>query len=1077
MKFHHAFTIFILSIFILVSHMSCKNESVSIEKSKIDLNSLTSVLQNSRDLPVVDKADVVVIGGGISGVTAALRAAKDGSSVIIIESRNFFGHEITATYQCRNVPGIPSSVNPVSRSIYQELLSKKILVGDQINPKSLSPFLLNKIMEQSEIKVYLYSRASEVIFKDNQPGAVIFTGRDGRQAILAKVIIDATDNAHLTNVAGANLTRTLEGSNVARRFASIKRPENMEPGEKAVNTNLGLIDNKIMIHDGHLELSLKVNIGEDIAGDVSDIHGQLLEKCFILIDQLESEGIQLNDFTPASETWFDEMPVVSCREKFTVDEVQSLEFSRAAALQPVNVDGILIAGRTVDSRPQFSGLQVLLCTGELAGKTAARMVQKIDGFINLDSTGSDQISKSSIVVREITAGIEPGKIYPQIRQSAIELPVRGRYDVIVVGGGTSGAISAISAARHGSRVAVIEILPNLGGISTNKVNGYYWGAPWKSMLRQELGDGINLKKSMGSTALEKVSFSGEDKKYVLQDLALKAGVKIYYQSLATGTVIENNNILGVVVENLSGRHIMLADVVIDATGNASIAVAAGADFKKGRETDGFLHEIEHGPQRDPTILTDISSSYLKFPSASISMNIRESRRVMGNYVISFDDLIHEKQFPDVICRFRSNYDTHFPTSSNQSDLAQDWVAMLGQWRRPLLGSIPYASILPDGINNILVTGMAYSADHDALIAGRMQPDLEHLGEAAGVAAAMASKMKVTPQDIPIKDLQKELVHLGVLRSDDVPGRKIKGGPSIEQLHSQDYWFNERLEQFPPDAKPLTLKENISSLGTDKALDAMVQLYLAGNKSAPLLRPLLPLKENEVYNDEGVPDVTLANPPPGSNDRIYEESALLLGLLNDRSSIPALMEFLEQRNTRRFEYKIPQASSRPSLPLYWSSAILLGRFKEKEAVPLLTDLLATAPAPEQLQKFHRNAYGVDMFENTDICPPPLVSFIIVALGRIGDPSAAKAIKPFLSVTGQVNIDMENTDFETAWGIQTNAAWALAQLGDLSGVPALIKLLDSDQALVRNYARNLLESITQKKFGKDRKSWENWWTSGE
>jgi HEAT repeat protein len=119
----------------------------------------------------------------------------------------------------------------------------------------------------------------------------------------------------------------------------------------------------------------------------------------------------------------------------------------------------------------------------------------------------------------------------------------------------------------------------------------------------------------------------------------------------------------------------------------------------------------------------------------------------------------------------------------------------------------------------------------------------------------------------------------------------------------------------------------------------------------------------------------------------------------------------------------------------------------------------------------------MFENTDICPPPLVSFIIVALGRIGDPSAAKAIKPFLSVTGQVNIDMENTDFETAWGIQTNAAWALAQLGDLSGVPALIKLLDSDQALVRNYARNLLESITQKKFGKDRKSWENWWTSGE
>jgi HEAT repeat protein len=210
-----------------------------------------------------------------------------------------------------------------------------------------------------------------------------------------------------------------------------------------------------------------------------------------------------------------------------------------------------------------------------------------------------------------------------------------------------------------------------------------------------------------------------------------------------------------------------------------------------------------------------------------------------------------------------------------------------------------------------------------------------------------------------------------------------------------------------------------------------------------------------------------------NPRIKEEAALLLGLLGDRSAVPALMEFLEERNTRQFEYKLPLASSRPSVPLYWSSAILLGRFREKEAVPAMLDLLSLSPPPEQLDTFRRNGYGDVMFESTLLCPPPLTSFLIVALGRIGDPRAADAIRPYLQVSEPVQIRDENKDFETSWGIRTNAAWALARMGDQSGVPILIDLLDAEPAQVRIYARQLLESITGEKLGRDPRAWKRWW----
>jgi HEAT repeat protein len=88
---------------------------------------------------------------------------------------------------------------------------------------------------------------------------------------------------------------------------------------------------------------------------------------------------------------------------------------------------------------------------------------------------------------------------------------------------------------------------------------------------------------------------------------------------------------------------------------------------------------------------------------------------------------------------------------------------------------------------------------------------------------------------------------------------------------------------------------------------------------------------------------------------------------------------------------------------------------------------------------------------------LASFLIVALGRIGDPKAAPAVRPFLDVQAEVGIREENRDFEVAWAVRTNAAWALARMGDDSGIAALAELQRSDQSLLRAYAGRLLDEL--------------------
>jgi len=611
--------------------------------------------------------------------------------------------------------------------------------------------------------------------------------------------------------------------------------------------------------------------------------------------------------------------------------------------------------------------------------------------------------------------------------------------VVVVGGGTSGAPAAIAAGRQGASVALVEMLPNLGGTASNRVNGYYWGVPWRSQLTQEL----DSRTALQQRRREKRSFDGESKKIALEQLAHDAGVRIYYQTVGAGVVMDGSAVRGVVIEGAGGRGVVLAQTTIDATGHADVAAAAGASLIKGRCSDGMMNETDRRGMRDPTNAEDISRFLMRKPSSNVALNVRESRRVVGDYGLTFEDAVHGRVFSDTVCYWRSNYDTHFLTAAGMSDMAQDWVGILGLWRYPLVSAIPYRCLLPHGVDHLLVAAKSYSLDHDAGICGRMQPDMQHLGEAAGVTAAMAARDGVAPRQLKVPGLKRELVRLGVL-----PSQKMTGpdpGPHREARLSEavaDLGKGGQTDVDPCLPREFGGPVREALADGDPTPDAMRRLCLAGEASVPRLRPLLDSIDPAVRTD----------------------AALVPGMLGDRAAAAELLRMLQTRNRRTHAFQLEGCSWRPSLPAYQSSVILLGRLEEKRAVGELMELI----------------------EDPQTCSPYLASFVIVALGRIGDPAAAEAIRPFLRLldhrpleerrqVAQARRENETNSFEILYGTPTHAAWALWQLGDPSGVPVLAKLLDCELALVRDHAQRLLQEITGQRLGKDRQAWLRWWSN--
>ena len=166
-----------------------------------------------------------------------------------------------------------------------------------------------------------------------------------------------------------------------------------------------------------------------------------------------------------------------------------------------------------------------------------------------------------------------------------KIPVIAETDVLVVGAGPGGIGAAVTAARSGASVMIIEQCGDVGGISTSGLMSH-WTGDVKSKLYSEILQ-KSAEKNMFSDEITNL-IDPENLKSIYLEMLTEAKVRILIYTFASGVVTEKNKVRGVIVENKSGTGFIKAKVVIDASGDGDIAAKAGAEYFKGRETDGKM---------------------------------------------------------------------------------------------------------------------------------------------------------------------------------------------------------------------------------------------------------------------------------------------------------------------------------------------------------------------------------------------------------------------------------------------------------------------------------------------------------
>jgi len=281
-----------------------------------------------------------------------------------------------------------------------------------------------------------------------------------------------------------------------------------------------------------------------------------------------------------------------------------------------------------------------------------------------------------------------------------------------------------------------------------------------------------------------VAFDAHEFIYAADQMLKEAGVRVLYQTWACEPVVDNSSIKAIVIQNKAGRQAIATKVVIDATGDGDIFAGAGESFELERVHPWLWFEMAnveaaavpgrglffHTPgggrvlvpwggearvnrkidATDPAevsaALTDgrdmvmneagrLRSTVPGFENATVSLmadqlGITESRRLQGDYVMTREDL--DRRFDDVIAR-------------------------TGHWTKyDCVYNIPYRSLLPRSLDNLLVAGRCISVDHRVHHATKEIPPCMATGQAAGTAAALAVKSGVSPKQIDVSVLQNEL---------------------------------------------------------------------------------------------------------------------------------------------------------------------------------------------------------------------------------------------------------------------------------------------------------------------------------
>jgi len=700
------------------------------------------------------------------------------------------------------------------------LLGEIIIEGPASQPASTAPRLpptpmqIKRLLDDALLNAgvsFLYGCYPTELLRDARggPAGIIMANRSGRQAVRAKVIIDATPRATIARMAGAPFEPYPAGVQTFKRIVIGGTPR--DDGEHVKAREL---PSPVYGTDG------KAYPATEYSFEIPMRDGSFAS--FAQAEQVARDETWQTGQVNASETLFQVPP-----DRVKARAVQCCQWPGAAKIdlnvfRPIGVKRLYVLGGCAQVSRQAAERLLrpieLMEVGERIGTAAAAEART--------TTSRQEVRLAGLRVRSVAPGdiredqgwmrVDEKTTYVEAGEHAV--PVLGQYDVVVVGGGTGGAPAGIAAARQGAKTLVVEYLHGLGGVGTMGLIGkYYYGH--REGFTKELDQAL---AQLGGEAAGKSgeAWDSQVKIEAYRRELRKAGADLWYGTLGCGAFIEGNRVRGVVVATPQGRGVVLAKAVVDATGSAVVAAAAGAQSiyitdehiavqgtglppwdlgARYTNTDfAFIDDLD---------IIDTWYSFLaarkKFDSAydlGQLVDSRERRQIVGDFFLSPMDAYLGRTFPDTIVQASSNFDSHGFT-------IHPMFMLRPPDRKTLPCYVPYRCLLPKGIEGILVTGLAVSAHRDVMPVIRMQADIQNQGYAAGLAAAMAARSGRNVRDIDLRRLQQLLVEKGNLpaevltQTDSFPLPPERVAQAVKTV-TNDFEGIEVIFTQPPQALPL-----------------------------------------------------------------------------------------------------------------------------------------------------------------------------------------------------------------------------------------------------------------------------------
>lgn len=535
------------------------------------------------------------------------------------------------------------------------------------------------------------------------------------------------------------------------------------------------------------------------------------------------------------------------------------------------------------------------------------------------------------------------------------VPFDYNFDVIVSGLGTAGAIAAISAAEYGLSVLGIDELPGIGGLGVyGGVWHYFYGSSggrFEEITRETermMDEEAYTRSEPVNDSCDYRCHNGTAKGLALEEAAYEAGCTLWYDTKVCGVYIDNSKIVGIQCIRESKLISIGAKVTIDSTGDTLLCRMAGLKLEAGRKSDGrqmfcskpvlvlrnniaysiydvigfrenlnnmeFSQLLIKAGTKKPCNFDD-SSEENRMIYEPVQPGIREAARIISEEQITLDGYFSGYRTSEPVFYAFSSLDNATIDMYNESSAMQDWMIACGMmYNYGISVGISLKTLIPRGLDGLLVAGKGIGIDHDLSTCIRMRKDMEKCGEAAAAGAYCAITDNVPLVNVDYTRLSGLLIKSGCLQKEnDIGLARVYGGMGRSAL--------------PLIADPVELKKSLAGA------DSPIAIYSIWQNSRSI-----------DYSD------FLRVWMRSDDSALRENSAFAAALIGMNEAAPILHELaLREPDIEGRHYAYDCATAR--------AIYLLGRLKDKSAVEILKSVIKKYSESEKytpIKKLAENA---------------------------------------------------------------------------------------------------------------------------